>query len=94
MTDLTGKKVLPTKVLFRKLERETKLTAGGIIIPDNAEDAIKVGEIVLVGSGTEAVPMPLKTGDKILYPPRAPLRVKLEDDELWLLNVTDVMLYW
>jgi len=33
-------------------------------------------------------------GDSVMYPPRAVIRVKIEDDDYWLLNVQDILLYW
>jgi len=49
---------------------------------------------VLCGKGTEALPMDVKVGDNVMFPPRAVIRVKIDDDDYWLLNLQDVLLYW
>ena len=92
--DLTDKNVLPTKLLVKRVPREQRFTAGGLVIPDSAEEATTIGEIVLKGTGTAAVPMPVNIGQRVMYPPRVPIRVKIEDTDYWLLDVRDILLYW
>jgi len=38
--------------------------------------------------------MEVKVGDNVMFPPRAVIRVKIEDDDYWLLNLQDILLYW
>lgn len=92
--DLSEKHVLPTKLLIKRIPREKRFTPGGLEIPDTAEEATTIGEIVIVGEGTPAVPMPMHTGQRVMYPPRNPVRVKIEDADFYLLDVRDVLLYW
>ncbi|MBL7395953.1 co-chaperone GroES, partial [Escherichia coli] len=47
-------------------------TAGGIIIPDTAQEKPQEGEVVAVGSGAknekgEVTPLDVKAGDRILF---------------------------
>lgn len=92
--DLTDKNVLPTKLLVKRIVREQRFTASGLVIPDSAEEATCTGEIIIKGQGTNSVPMPMNVGQKVMYPPRAALRVKIEDTDYWLIDNRDVLLYW
>ena len=62
---------LHDRVVVRRVESETK-TAGGIIIPDNAQEKPMEGEVVSVGSGArdeagKLVPLDVKAGDRVLF---------------------------
>ena len=92
--ELKDKNVLPTKLLVEKIKRVQKKTPSGIIIPDTAEEVTSLGKVLLTGKGTEAIPMEVKVGDNVMFPPRAVIRVKIEDNDYWLLNIQDVLLYW
>ena len=91
---LEGKKILPTKVLVKKVERKAQETASGIIIPNSVEEVSSTGVIVLTGEGTTAVPMCVSVGNTIMYPPRAPQKVRIDDEDYYLLNVQDILLIW
>ncbi len=62
---------LHDRVVVRRVESEEK-TAGGIIIPDTAQEKPSEGEIVAVGSGArdesgKLVPLDVKVGDRVLF---------------------------
>jgi len=64
-----GFRPLHDRVLVRRVEAEAK-TAGGIIIPDTAQEKPQEGEVVSVGSGTRAddgkvTPLDVKAGDRL-----------------------------
>ena len=64
-------KPLHDRVLVRRVESDQK-TAGGIIIPDTAQEKPMEGEVLEIGSGArdeigELVPLYVKKGDKILF---------------------------
>src|SRR4051794_37002612 len=66
-----GFRPLHDRVLVRRVEAEAK-TAGGIIIPDTAQEKPQEGEVVSVGTGARAddgkvTPLDVKAGDKILF---------------------------
>lgn len=90
---LEGKKILPTKVLVKKVN-EKKEKIGAIYIPDSAEEVTSVGEVVLTGAGTTAAPMCVSVGNKVMYPPRAPQKVKTEEGDFFLLSMQDILLFW
>jgi chaperonin GroES len=95
MADLTGKKVLPTKILVREAENKKKTTAGGLIIPDTAEDKISSkGTVILCGEGTQSIPMSVKCGDNVMFSPHAGQRIRYDDETFVLLGVYDVLLFW
>lgn len=91
---LTEKKVLPTKLLVKEPPKEEKITGSGIIIPEIASRITCEGEVVLTGEGTPLLPMSVSVGNSVLFSPHAAIKVKIDDDEFFLLNITDVLLYW
>lgn len=94
---LEGKKILPTRILIRKLDKpQEKKTQGGLFIPTTAEsmEVTNIGEVILVGEGTATMPMVVKVGNHVLFPPRAPQRVETDDGTFYLLSLNDVLLYW
>lgn len=91
---LANKNVLPTKILLEKPEEKEKKTHSGLILPSTADKVTSMGTAILVGEGTESVPMPVKVGDKLMFPPRAVIKVEIDDKIYWLLSIQDVILYW
>jgi chaperonin GroES len=86
---------LHDRVLVRRLEGETK-TAGGVIIPDTAQEKPQEGEIVAVGSGARSedgkiTPLDVKKGDKILFGKWSGTEVKIVGEELIIMKESDVM---
>src|SRR6476469_3637805 len=62
---------LHDRVLVRRIEADSK-TAGGIIIPDSAQEKPSEGEIVAVGTGArneqgQVHPLEVKAGDRVLF---------------------------
>ena len=90
-----GFKPLHDRVLVRRLGEEDK-TAGGIIIPDTAQEKPSEGKIVAVGSGTRdkdgnLVPLELKVGDTILFGKWSGTEAKIDGEELLIMQESDVM---
>ncbi|TQR61648.1 co-chaperone GroES [Campylobacter troglodytis] len=77
---------LGKRVLVKRVE-ETKTTASGIIIPDNAKEKPLMGEVIAASSEISE----LKKGDKILFAKYGGTEVKLGDDEFLVLNIDDVL---
>jgi chaperonin GroES len=64
-------KPLHDRVVVRRVEGDEK-TAGGLIIPDSAQEKPAEGEIVSVGTGArdeagKRIDMDVKAGDRILF---------------------------
>ena len=86
---------LQDRVLIRRVDAETK-TAGGIFIPDTAQEKPMEGEIVAVGPGTrDAVgklhPLDVKRGDRVLFGKWSGTEVKLDGEDLMIMKESDVM---
>jgi chaperonin GroES len=86
---------LHDRVLIRRLEHEDR-TAGGIIIPDSAQEKPMEGEIVAVGSGTRSEdgsvrPLDVKAGDRILFGKYSGTEVKIDGEELTIMRESDIM---
>jgi len=86
---------LQDRVLIRRVVAEAK-TTGGILIPDTAQEKPVQGEVVAVGPGARnndgtLVPMDVKPGDRVLFAKWSGTEVKLEGDELMIMNQADIM---
>jgi len=88
-------KPLHDRVLVRRLEQEEK-TAGGIIIPDTAQEKPMEGKVVAVGSGCRAedgkiTPLDVKAGDRILFGKWSGTEVKMNGEELLIMKESDIL---
>jgi chaperonin GroES len=86
---------LHDRVLVRRIEAAEK-TAGGIIIPDTAQEKPQEGEVVAIGTGTRGedgnvTPLDLKAGDKILFGKWSGTEVKLDGEDLLIMKESDVL---
>lgn len=86
---------LSDRVLVKPLESETK-TAGGIIIPDSAQEKPQEGTVVAVGPGKKSddgsvTPMDVKKGDRVLYGKWSGTEVKAGNETLMIMNESDIM---
>ncbi|QGN55752.1 co-chaperone GroES [Novosphingobium sp. Gsoil 351] len=86
---------LHDRVLVRRVEAEAK-TAGGIIIPDTAQEKPQEGEVVSAGSGTRAedgaiTPLDVKAGDKILFGKWSGTEVKVDGEDLIIMKESDIL---
>lgn len=86
---------LHDRVVVRRVEAEEK-TAGGIILPDNAQEKPSEGEIVAVGSGArdesgKLVPLDVKKGDLILFGKWSGTEVQINGEDLLIMKESDIM---
>ena len=86
---------LHDRVVVRRINADQK-TAGGIIIPDTAQEKPQEGEVVAVGAGArnergELVPTQLKAGDRILFGKWSGTEVKIDGEDLLIMKESDVM---
>src|SRR5882672_5978263 len=86
---------LQDRVLIRRVDPEAK-TAGGIIIPDTAQEKPMEGEVVAVGPGARGEdgtlhPLDVKKGDRILFGKWSGTEIKLDGEELIIMKESDVM---
>lgn len=86
---------LGDRVVVKRVTEDTK-TAGGIIIPDTAQEKPQEGEVVAVGPGArddngKIVALELKVGDRILFGKWSGTEVKINGEELLIMKESDVM---
>ena len=86
---------LQDRILVRRVEPETK-TAGGIFIPDTAQEKPMEGEVVAVGPGARDAdgklhPLEVKTGDRVLFGKWSGTEVKLDGEDLMIMKESDIM---
>jgi chaperonin GroES len=86
---------LQDRVLVRRVEPEAR-TAGGIFIPDTAQEKPMEGEVVAVGPGARGEdgkrqPLDVKSGDRVLFGKWSGTEVKLDGEELMIMKEADIM---
>jgi chaperonin GroES len=83
------------RVLIKRLENE-QMTAGGIIIPDTAQEKTQLGSVVATGEGKLMTDgsiraLRVKTGDKILFGKYSGTEVKLGNEEFLMLREEELL---
>src|SRR5690242_13711996 len=86
---------LQDRVLIRRVEAEAR-TAGGIFIPDTAQEKPMEGEVVAVGPGArdkdgKLHPLDVKTGDRVLFGKWSGTEVRLDGEDLMIMKESDIM---
>jgi len=86
---------LHDRVVVRRLENE-RMSAGGIVIPDNAAEKPMQGEIVAVGTGKvldngDVRALDVKVGEVILFGKYSGTEVKIAGEELVVMREDDIM---
>jgi chaperonin GroES len=86
---------LHDRIVIRRLEQEDR-SAGGIIIPETAQEKPMQGEVVAVGPGNRSedgklTPLDVKAVDRILFGKYSGAEVKVDGEDLLIMKETDVM---
>lgn len=86
---------LHDRVLVRRVESEQK-TAGGIIIPDTAQEKPMEGQVVAVGTGRvnddgKVTPLDVKEGNRVIFGKWSGTEVKINGEELLIMKESDIM---
>ena len=86
---------LGDRVVVRRDESEEK-TAGGIVLPDSAQDKPSRGTIVSIGTGKllddgSRGSLQVKEGDRILFTSYSPEQITIDDEELLLMREEDIL---
>ena len=86
---------LHDRVVVRRVKSEEK-SAGGIIIPDTAQEKPQEGEVIAVGPGGrdengKLIPIDLKAGNRVLFGKWSGTEVKLDGEELLIMKESDIM---
>ena len=88
-------KPLYDRIIVKPIEAE-ELSAGGIVIPDNAKEKPTKGEVLAVGEGKAldngSVRAPkVKVGDKVIYGQYAGSAYKLDGVEYKIVREDDIL---
>jgi chaperonin GroES len=86
---------LHDRVVVRRIEADQK-TAGGIIIPDSAQEKPSEGEVIAVGEGNrdddgDRIPLDVKVGDRVLFGKWSGTEVKINGEDLLIMKESDIM---
>ena len=86
---------LHDRVLLKRVDQEEK-TAGGIIIPDTAQEKPMEGEVVATGPGARGEDgklhaLDVKAGDRVLFGKWSGTEVKVDGEEYLILKESDIM---
>ena len=82
-------KPLHDRVIVKPAEKAEK-TAGGIIIPDTAQEKPQKGEVIAVGDGKKDEPLTVKVGDSVLFGEYTGTEIETEDEKYLLLRESDI----
>jgi chaperonin GroES len=86
---------LHDRVLVRRIDGIAK-TAGGIIIPDTAQEKPQEGEVIAVGAGLRAedgtlTPLDVVTGNRILFGKWSGAEIKIDGEDLVIMKESDIL---
>lgn len=86
---------LHDRVVVKRVEEEAK-TAGGIIIPETAQEKPSQGQVVAVGEGARddngnLIAPGVKAGDTVLFGKWSGTEVKIDGDDLLIMKESDIM---
>ena len=72
-----------------KLEKNEAKTAGGIIIPDTAQEKTQQGVVVEIGDDKDVIKV--KAGQKVMYDKYAGTQIKIDGIEHLILKMSDII---
>ncbi len=86
---------LHDRVVVRRITPQEK-TAGGIIIPDTAQEKPMEGEVIAAGPGARneqgaIVALDVKAGDRVLFGKWSGTEVKLDGEDLLIMKESDLL---
>jgi chaperonin GroES len=86
---------LHDRVVVKRIDAEEK-SAGGIIIPDTAQEKPSQGEVIAVGPGArdeagKLIPIDIKVSDHVLFGKWSGTEVKIDGVELLIMKESDIM---
>ena len=87
---------LHDRVIVRRVEEEQK-TAGGIVLPDSAQEKPTRGEILAAGNGRilengEVRPLDVKVGDTVIFKDGYGVeKQKIDGEEVLIMSESDIL---
>ncbi|MGE3182544.1 MAG: co-chaperone GroES [Phycisphaerae bacterium] len=91
----TALRPLGEKIIVKRLEA-SDMTAGGIVLPESAKEKPKQGKVLSVGEGRllddgSRQALQIKKGDRVLFSSYAGTEMKVEGEELLIMDESDVL---
>ena len=88
-------KPLGDRVLVKRLEAES-ISAGGIVLPDSAQEKPQEAEVVALGTGGKTddgkdIEFHVSVGDKVLISKYGGTDVKVDGEDLLILSQSDIL---
>jgi chaperonin GroES len=88
-------KPLDDRVLLQQCEAE-EVTAGGIVLPDSAQEKPQRGKVVATGPGKlldsgERGSLSVKKGDEVFYGKYVGTEIKIDGEEYVIIRESDIM---
>ena len=89
-------KPLGDRVIVKAVEEES-VTAGGLVLPDTAQEKQQRGKIISVGDGAwdedgeKRIPLDVAAGDEVLYSKYGGTEVTVEGEDLLVLRESDIL---
>ncbi|MDH4388868.1 MAG: co-chaperone GroES [Fimbriimonas sp.] len=88
-------KPLHDRLIVKAAEKE-QVSAGGIILPDSAQEKPQRGEVLAAGSGKTLdsgtlAPLDVKVGDVVYYGKYSGTEVKVDGEDYVILRADDVL---
>lgn len=77
--------------------KENEVTKSGIVLPDTVDkEKPEKGEVIATGPGKlmdngQRAAMSVKVGDKVVFKKYSPDEIKVEDEEVLVLNESDII---
>ncbi len=86
---------LGQRVLVKRLQAE-EISAGGIVLPDTAQEKPQEAEVVSLGLGGKdedgnTIEFSVKVGDKVLISKYGGTEVKIDGEDLLILSESDIL---
>ena len=86
---------LHDRIVVKRVTADEK-TAGGIIIPDTAQEKPSQGEVIAVGPGGrdesgKLIPIDIKVGNRVLFGKWSGTEVKIDGQDLLIMKESDIM---
>jgi chaperonin GroES len=88
-------KPLGQRVLVKRLEADA-VSAGGIVLPDTAKEKPQEAEVLSLGTGGKddegkTIEFTVKVGDKVLISKYGGTEVKIDGQEVLIINESDIL---
>jgi chaperonin GroES len=86
---------LADKVVVKRLTADER-TAGGIVLPDSAQEKPQQGKVLSVGEGRllksgDRRPLEVNEGDRVVFSAYSGMTVKVDGDELLVMDESEIL---